>query len=601
MCMKHLAVLLDQTPEALRWSRVSVGLGLLATPVMIGQLWCFSQVLAGAFVLHRPVMALAGSLAQFLLLTLLRAGLSFLQDMAAQEGALRLKRDVRRRLLGATLRRAARGTGAEASGGLVATVMDGVDRLEAYAGSYVPLRSLSVWQPLLILLFLLPLDWVSALILLGTVPVVPLLMLMVGSYTAQRVERQWDSLTHMGGVFLDTIQGMATIKAFGRDGAFAERIRRTSIDFRDRTMQVLQVAFLSGLVLDFMTSVAVGVVAVSLGARLLTGGISFASALLVLLLAPEFYRPLRELGSRRHAAMEGTAAAGAISQLLEQDTATGTGEPAAADSAAPAVTCAPHAQRFTPPPALLFPAPRTLHVDQVSYTYPGRAGPALAGVSLSLARGTRTVLVGRTGSGKSTLVNLLLRFLEPSGGTIAVDGMAISSLAVDAWRAHIAVVPQRPHLFHGSLRENLRLARPTATGAEIWQALEHAGAREVIAALPEGLDAVIGEGGSDLSQGEVQRLALARAFLKDAPILILDEPASSLDPRSEQAMREAVQRLAQGRTVLVVAHRLATVLGADQIVVLDAGRIVGTGAHADLRRCCPPYAALLGAAGALPA
>jgi ATP-binding cassette subfamily C protein CydD len=633
--VKHLALLLRQTPQARRWIRLAVGLGVLVTTVTIGQFWCFSQAVAGAFVLRKPVTALAGTLALLLLLTLLRAGLSVVQDASAQEGALRLKRAVRRGLLQATLQRASSSAGAEGSGSQVATVMDGVDRLEAYAGSYVPLRSLSVWQPLLILLFLLPLDWVSALILLCTVPVIPLLMLMVGSYTAQRVERQWDALTSMSGVFLDTIQGLTTIKAFGRGDAFGDRIRRASLDFGARTMRVLQVAFISGLVLDFMTSVAIGVVAVTLGARLLTGGMSFASALLVLLLAPEFYRPLRELGNRRHAAMEGTAAAETITQLLDHHTATQYREPVAEDGldqmagervhltsvvalqgVASAMTALASGMTTIPgyapgapprpylsaaPCTLLFPSPRTMCVDQLSYTYPGRTVPALAGVSFSLACGTRTALVGRTGSGKSTLVNLLLRSLEPSSGMIAVDGTDISTLAIDTWRRHIAVVPQRPHLFHGSLLENLRLALPTATISEIGRALELAGAEEVIAALPEGLDTVIGEGGSGLSSGEVQRLALARAFLKNAPVLVLDEPTASLDPRSEQALRAGVERLSHGRTVLIVAHRLATLLGTDQIVVLEAGRVAGIGAHATLRQSCEAYAALLGPRSVVPA
>jgi ATP-binding cassette subfamily C protein CydD len=573
----------------------------MATIVTIAQLWGFSHVISGTFVQHRPIPALHGAVLLLVLLTALRAGLGFLQQLAAQEGALRLKSAVRARLLRAIMRQASGFTGLDQSGSLVATVMDGSDKLDAYAGSYVPLRSLSVLQPLVILVFLVPLDWVSALIMLFTVPVIPLLMLMVGNYTAQRVERQWGALIHMSGVFLDTIQGLATIKAFGRSAAFGERIQRASIDFRDRTMQVLKVAFLSGLVLDFITSVAVGVVAVALGARLLTGGISFESALLVLLLAPEFYRPLRELGSRRHAAMEGASAAEAIVQLLGEDPDARDTEPGAAGREGVAevtlfVADSTHGQAAPVAVAPQVPNPPVaLRFSHVSYTYEGRTVPALDDVSVTLAAGTRTAVVGRTGSGKSTLVNLLLRSLEPSSGVIEVNGSDIRTLGLVAWREQIAVVPQRPHLFHGSILDNLLLARPDATRDEVWDALELAGAQSFVVTLPDGLATTIGERGNGLSSGEVQRLAIARAFLKDAPLLALDEPTSSLDPRSERLIRDAMQRLTTGRTVLVVAHRLATLLGTDQIVVLEAGRVVGIGTHDVLARSCSEYTALLGA------
>jgi ATP-binding cassette subfamily C protein CydD len=333
---------------------------------------------------------------------------------------------------------------------------------------------------------------------------------------------------------------------------------------------VLRYAFLSGLVLEFMTAAAIALVAVVLGVRLINGAISFQDAFLVLLLTPEFYRPLRELGIHRHAGMEGKAAAERIFEILDT--------PVPPDGSLQENLC----------------GELELSFSGVRFTYPGRDLPALEGLTLTLPAGSSTAVVGRSGSGKSTLVGLLLRFLHPDAGVISANGVPIGNLPAGAWREHVALVPQRPHLFYGSVLENIRLAKPNATRSEVERAAELAGAAEFIRRMPHGYDTQIGERGQRLSGGEAQRLAIARAFLKDAALLVMDEPTSSLDPESERLVRDALDRLARGRTSLIVAHRLNTVRTSDRIAVLEDGRLEEVGTHAGLLERGGRYAQLVG-------
>ncbi len=375
------------------------------------------------------------------------------------------------------------------------------------------------------------------------------------------------------------MQGLPTLLLFGRTEAESERVARVSERFRERTMKVLRMAFLSGLVLEFLTLGAIGVLAVTLGVRLLNGDISLARALFVLLVVPEFYRPLRELGVQRHAGMEGKAALTSIVELL--DTPPPVSTPATASSAGTAPTRA-H-------------APLTVTVRDIAYTYPTREQPALDGVTFTLRPGMRTALVGRSGAGKSTLVDLLLRFRDAQTGSITVNDLPLGTLPPEQWREQVALVPQRPYLFAGSLRENLLLAQPAAGDAQLLDACARAGLAGVVAALPDGLDTQVGERGMGLSAGQAQRLAIARAFLKDAPLLILDEPTSCLDPESEALIRLAIGALARERTLLVVAHRLSTIVSVEQIIVLEQGRVVAIGTHDELLRDGGTYARLVAA------
>ena len=569
--------------KEVRTARVSLGLtvaiGLLAAAATIVQLVALSEVVDRVFLEGTDLIEVRGPLLLLLGASVLRAALLWGREATGQRGAVRVKSELRRRLCAHVLRLGPSYTREERTGELATTATEGIEKLDAYVGRYLPQVFLSVLVPLMIAGYILPRDLSSAVLLLVTAPVIPVLMVLVGSYAEEHTRRQWRALSRMGASFLDAMQGLTTLKVFGRSADEGEKVAATSDEFRKRTMKVLRYAFLSGFVLEFMTAAAIGLVAVTLGVRVISGNMPFEVAFLVLLLTPEFYKPLRELGVYRHAGMEGSAAAERIFEILS-----------------------------TPPRVLRGSGASNLASDEislelsgVSYTYPGSEEAALREISLVLPAGTRTALVGRSGSGKSTLVNLLMRFVDPETGTIHANGVEITELPADAWRANLALVPQRPHLFHGSVLDNIRLARPEASREEVERAAELAGAAAFIGRLSDGYGTGIGERGARLSGGEAQRIAIARAFLKEAPVLVMDEPTSGLDPESERLIRTAIERLADGRTVLMVAHRLNTVYGADRIAVLDGGQLVETGTHRDLIQTDGLYANLVNAYRRVPA
>jgi ATP-binding cassette subfamily C protein CydD len=508
-----------------------VVVGLCGTLVLIGQMALLSAIVAAAFRSRENLATLAGPLAWLAAAALLRALLAGGRELAARETAIRAKAGIRARLLGRLIARGPLALRGERTGDVLATATEGVERIDPYVSRYLPQVALSLLAPLLIGAAVLTQDWVSGLILLLTAPVLPLLMILVGTYAQEQVRGQWTALARMHAHLLEALQGLSTLVVFGCAQSERERLRRIGQAYRRRTLGSLRYAFLSSLVLEFLTAGAIALLAVILGLRLLAGGISFQRAFFVLLLTPEFYRPLRELGLHRHAAMEAGAAMERVAELLAETAASGD-DRASARGAAPAGAQSARALRATElaeasaetRPALAGILPRgpiTVAFEQVGYRYPGTARPALWAIDLLVPAGTRTALVGRSGAGKSTLVNLLQGHAKPDEGRILVNDLPLAAMPVEAWRQLVAVVPQRPYLFAGTLRQNICLGRPRASQREIEEAAALSGAAQFIELLPRGYDTQVGERGARLSGGEIQRLAMARAFLRQAPLLLL--------------------------------------------------------------------------------
>jgi ATP-binding cassette subfamily C protein CydD len=573
---------------------LTVSLGLLAGLVTVGQARLLSHVVSRVFLQGHTLARVGTPLLGFLLLALLRAAAVWGSDLAAHRLADGAKRALRARLAAHLLDLGPAYSHGERSGELINTAVEGVEALDAYFRQYLPQVALAALVPLAVLLFIFPYDWVSGLVLLLTAPLIPTFMVLIGSAAEALTRRQWASLGRMSAHFLDVLQGLATLKHLGRSREQIEAIARISDRFRQATMGVLRVAFLSALVLEMVATLSTAVVAVQVGLRLLYGYLSFEQAFFVLILAPEFYLPLRLLGSRFHASVEAASAAERIWEILDARPRL------RARAGIDGLGDAPPLRVSTSP--LLF--------DDVYYAYEQGRRPALHGVSFRLDPGEIVALVGPSGSGKTTVAYLLLGFLAPDRGTITLGespgnppgGLRLADLPPGLWRQQVAWVPQDPYLFYGTVAQNLRLARPAATMDELVWAARQAHAHTFIQALPRGYDTLIGERAARLSGGQAQRLALARAFLKDAPLLILDEATANLDPEVEVLVQEALGRLLRGKTALLIAHRLTTVYRADRILVLDGGHLVQQGEHAELLRRDGIYRRLVGAyaAGGLP-
>jgi ATP-binding cassette subfamily C protein CydD len=571
---------------------LTVGLGLLAGVVIVGQARLLSQVVSRVFLDGHSLSQVQTLLVVLLGLSLVRAGLVWGGEVTASRVAVRIKGELRQRLSAHLLAVGPAYTQGERSGELVNTVTEGIEALDAYFRQYLPQLALAALVPATVLLFVFPLDWVSGLVLLLTAPLIPVFMVLIGNMADDLTRRQWTSLSRMSAHFLDVLQGLTTLKLLGRSREQIRTIAQISDRFRRTTMGVLRVAFLSALVLEMVGTISTAVVAVQIGLRLLYGHLSFEQAFFVLILAPEFYLPLRALGARFHAGMDGVAAAQRIFEVLE------------AGAPRPGVPQHRLEMEDIPPSASSVrkeetgaSQPLTIHFSDVYYAYDDGQRPALSGLSFQVSSGQKVALVGPSGGGKSTVAHLLLRFIEPDRGGILVNGQPMSELPPLAWREQVAWVPQNPYLFHGSVAENIRLARPDATPDELAWAARQAHAHTFIEALPRGYDTIVGERGARLSGGEGQRIALARAFLKDAPLLILDEATANLDLELEEQVQEAMGRLLEGRTALIIAHRLSTVYHASRIVVMADGRAVQEGSHATLVQEGGLYRRLVGAYG----
>ncbi|MFF9085707.1 thiol reductant ABC exporter subunit CydD [Streptomyces sp. NPDC014991] len=541
-------------PRLLRYARATrfflvavVVLGAVGAGLVIAQAMLVAEIVVGAFQHGRSAADLGTPLLLFAAVAVGRAVLAWLTELASHRASAAVKSELRGRLLE---RAAALGPGwlsGQRTGSLVTLATRGVDALDDYFSRYLPQLGLAVVVPVAVLARIVTEDWVSAALIVATLPLIPLFMMLIGWATQSRMDRQWRLLSRLSGHFLDVVAGLPTLKVFGRAKAQAASIRRITGEYRQATLRTLRIAFLSSFALELLATLSVALVAVTIGMRLVHGEMDLYVGLVILVLAPEAYLPLRQVGAQYHAAAEGLAAAGEIFTVLETPVA----EPGTGVVPAGAVALA-----------------------GVTVRYPGRSEDAVTGVSFTVEPGETVALVGPSGVGKSTLLSVLLGFVRPSEGRVLIGGADLAGLDVAEWRSRIAWVPQRPHLYAGSIAENVRLARPEADDAAVRRALRDAGAWDFVTALPDGVDTVLGEDGAGLSAGQRQRLALARAFLADRPVLLLDEPTAALDGATEREVVAAVRRLAVGRTVLLVVHRPALLEVADRVVRLGGGGLV---------------------------
>jgi ATP-binding cassette subfamily C protein CydD len=538
---------------------IAIFFGFLSGICLILQAYMLSKIIHAVFLLHETLDGVYTLLVCFLGLALLRASFSWISDVSAQKLASRIKEDLRHRLLNHIFSIGPSFTRKERTGELVSVIFEAVEALDAYFSQYLPKLALAALIPLSFLFFIYPLDITTALVLTFTAPLIPFFMILIGSVTTTLTQRQWRILSRLSAQFLDILQGLTTLKIFGRSREQVKLIAEISEDFRQSTMNILRVAFLSALVLEMVATISTAIVAVEIGLRLLYGRMSFDHALFALLLAPEFYLPLRSLGIRFHIGAAGVTAAKRIFDILE--------------------TKAPTHKSFQRPTLAKIP---TITFRDVHYQYENREVTAVQRVSFVLHPGKRVAIVGPSGSGKSTIADLLLGFTHPSQGEILIDGQPLETIELSFWRSFLTWVPQNPYLFDGTIQENIQIADPNASLSEVQRAAELAQADTFIQALPKGYETQVGERGQRLSGGQVQRLALARAFLKDAPIVILDEATANLDPENEALIRKAIDQLMTDRSTLLIAHRLGMVIEADQIMVMREGRIVEAGTHNQL-------------------
>ncbi|WP_329451497.1 thiol reductant ABC exporter subunit CydD [Streptomyces sp. NBC_01724] len=541
-------------PRLLRYARATrlflaavVALGVVGAALVIAQAMLIAEVVVGGFEDGLTVPGLRTPLILLVAVALGRGLVSWLTELAAYRASAAVKSELRRRLLDRAAELGPDWLSGQRTGSLVALATRGVDALDDYFARYLPQLGLAVVVPVAVLARIVTEDWVSAAIIVVTLPLIPLFMILIGWATQSRMDRQWQLLSRLSGHFLDVVAGLPTLKVFGRAKAQAESIRTITSQYRRATLRTLRIAFLSSFALELLATLSVALVAVTIGMRLVHGELDLYTGLVVLILAPEAYLPIRQVGAQYHAAAEGLSAAEEIFAILET-------EPRAGGTA-------------DVPPSL------RLELEGVTVRHEGRAEPSLDGASLVVDEGETVALVGPSGVGKSTLLNVVLGFTAPDEGRIRVGGVDLATLAPERWRERIAWVPQRPQLFAGTIAENVRLARPDADDSAVTAALRDAGAYDFVAELPDGAQTLLGEDGAGLSAGQRQRLALARAFLADRPLLLLDEPTASLDGETEAGIVEAVRRLAAGRTVLLVVHRPALLSVADRVVVLEPGAV----------------------------
>lgn len=528
---------------------------------VIGQSYLIVIIVDRIFLQEDPFSAVIPLLGVLLGMLVLRVGVTYWNGRLGTNLAARVKQDLRQALVAKYTKNSVESMLEGQSGKKVSVLLDSVDEMDSYYSQYMPKVIQTSIVPLMVLIAAFSYDWVTGLVMMITAPFIPLFYIVIGIMTQNRADTQLEKMNAFSGTFLDTLQGLTTLKLFGRAKAQQDVIERSSLDFRDATLTVLKLAFLSSLMLEFISMLSMGMIALEVSLRLiLFQSITFVPAFLMLVLAPEYYLALKEMGAAFHTGRGSVAAAKQIAaELTEDDRSVVFGQ-----------TELPAAR------------PPRIELKDVAFSYRD-ARFAMTELNLAIEPYQKVALIGRSGAGKSTVLQLLAGLADPQDGQLLLDGQPRQMITEASWFRQLSYISQHPYLYAGTLAENIAIGElREASRSAIEQAASDAGLTELIGQLPNGLDTVIGEGGRGLSGGEKQRVALARAFLKRPNIILFDEPTTGLDVKTERLLQEAITVLGREATVITVAHRLHTIEQSDQIVVLEAGRIVDRGTHEEL-------------------
>lgn len=535
---------------------------LVSGLLIVAEAFLVSLIVARVYLEHVGWITIQGSVIRLLGVILARAVVAGLTETLSANLANSVQVGLRERVVQRLMDYGPLVLNEKKTGELVDLLVQGIDDLEVFLARYVPQIAVTALVPLTLLVFASLHDWITGLILLVTAPLIPFFMMLIGRQAELHDRGRWQSLQRLSSYFLDVLQGLETLKLFGQSQGQSEGIASSSEGFRMATMMSLRTAFLSALALELLASLSLALVAVSVGLRVIDGVLSFQTALFLLILVPDFYGPWRALGSKFHEGLKGMSAAGRLFDMLS----------------ASAFALSHGKNRLSSQ------GPWPLELHGVSFHYPGQQVDALQDLDLRIGIGEQVALVGPSGSGKSTLLSLLMGFGIPCNGQIRVNGLNAIELNQRWWRTQVTLVSQQPYLYSGTIADNLRLGCPNASWREIQEACHRAGAAEFIEEFPKTYDTPLGERGARLSGGQIQRLALARAFLRDTPILLMDEPTAHLDLSGEEALMDNVRSYSAGRTLIVVAHRLAIVDKVGRVIVLNHGRVVQDGSPQQLHK-----------------
>ncbi|MFZ3578308.1 thiol reductant ABC exporter subunit CydD [Virgibacillus sp. DJP39] len=554
--LKELAYSQKKTMLFLLISAVVTGIAI------VGQAYLIVRIVDGVFLKDQSFQAILPLLAGLLLILLVRTLFTYLSGRTGVKMAAKAKRDFRKSLLNKysknPLQAALRGQ----SGKKVSVMMDAVDGIDSYFSQYIPQVMKTSFIPFLILVVVFTQHLNTGLIMLITAPFLPVFMIIIGLQTKKKSEEQLEKLSAFSGRFLDTLQGLTTLKLFGRAKQQKEMISKTSLSFRDATMEILKVAFISSFMLELISMLSIGIIALEVAIQLIIyESISFFTAFFVLVLAPEFYSSLKELGSTFHNARGSMGAAQKVADELaetEQEIKWGNTN---------------LAKEETPP---------KINLQNVTYSY-GEDQFSLKSIDAEIPSNGQIAIVGRSGSGKTTLLHVIAGLIAPSEGNIAINGRTLSDYKEQDWFDQLSYISQHPYIFSGTIAENIAIGgKLDASRFELEQAAKQAGISEMIQSLEKGYDTPVGEAGRGLSGGEKQRVAIARAFLKRPSVTLFDEPTTGLDLQTERILQASIKQLSQSSTVITVAHRLHTIKNADKILFLENGSLVAVGTHDEL-------------------